>query len=114
MKRWATADDRAIAKLAATHTAKQLAKVLGRSVHAVHQRAYRKRVRLQKAGDADFRTKYSDAVVEQARKLHEAGVGPRAIARRIGVPEGSVRSFVYYRGRAHASLVLVGPQQVES
>lgn len=107
MSRWKPQEDRAIARMAERFTAKQIAQVLGRTPAAVHQRACIKRVKLQKAGDRDYRTKYPDTTVERARQLHDAGYGPRAIAQLLGVPEGSVRSFVYYRGRSSASLTLI-------
>lgn len=104
---WTSTEDRTIRRLGSTRTAKQLAQMLRRTPCAVHQRAYRLRVRLQKDGDRDFRTKYSDCLVESIRALHEAGLGPRVIASRVHVPEGSVRSFCYYRGRLNASLSLL-------
>lgn len=107
MGRWTPYEDRYIRRAAAYRTAKQMARVLGRTPNAVHQRAYLLKVPLQKAGDRDSRTKYPDEVVEAARAMHEEGAGPKAIARDLGVPEGSVRSFIYYRGRAGASLVLL-------
>lgn len=113
MKPWSRFEDGRIRRLAATHTAKQLAALLpGRTVNAIHQRAYLLKVRLQKAGDRDYRTKYPDALVERVRQLHEQGKAPSAIARETGVPLGSVKSFVYYRGRAQASLVLIQQHQV--
>jgi hypothetical protein len=106
MRTWSRREDRTIRRLAATHTAKQLAELLpGRTVNAIHQRAYRLKVRLQKAGDRDYRTKDSDALVERVRQLHEQGKAPSAISRETGVPIGSVKSFAYYRARAQASLV---------
>lgn len=107
VRTWTPAEDALLRRRAPTSTAKQLARSLGRTPNAVHQRAYRLRVRLQKAGDLDYRTKYPDRDVEQARALHESGMPPSEIARKTGIPIGSIKSFVYYRGRAAASLVLV-------
>lgn len=111
MARWTPTEDRYIRRAAPYRTARQMARVLGRTVNAVHQRAYLLKVPLQKAGDRDYRTKYSDVVVEAARTMHEAGAGPKAIARDLGVPEGSVRSFIYYRGRCAASMLLLRGKQ---
>jgi hypothetical protein len=104
---WSEAERRRLRRLAATYTAAQIADQLGRTVNAVRQQAYLHGIALQKAGDADYRTKYPDALVERARVLHEAGEKPRAIAELIGVPVGSVKSFVYYQGRLEASRSLV-------
>jgi DNA-directed RNA polymerase specialized sigma24 family protein len=96
---WTPEEDRVIRREGGGKTAQQLALMLGRTKNAVHQRAYLLRVSLQKYGDADYRTKYSDEVVEQARQMHDCGLGPAEIARRLRVPLVSVRSFVYYQGR---------------
>lgn len=85
-----------------------LAAELGRTVHAVRQRAFLLGVSLMKYGDADFRTKYSDAQVEACRVMHESGSGPAAIARATGIPLASVRSFVYYAGRHRPAVITPG------
>lgn len=111
MNPWTPKEDRALQRMADRFTAKQIARAIGRTPAAVHQRAYLKRVKLQKAGDRDFRTKYSDALVERVRQLHEQGKAPSAIARETGVPVGSVKSFAYYRGRSSASLILLDSRE---
>ena len=106
-RRWLPDDDRTLRRLSPTRTAKQIARALGRTSNAVHQRAHLLHIPLQKAGDRDYRTKYPDTVVERARALHEAGLTPSEITRATGVPIGSVKSFIYYRGRHAASLALL-------
>lgn len=104
---WNPAEVRALQRLAPTHTAAEIADRIGRSVNAVYQQAYLRNIKLQKAGDRDYRTKYSDALVEECRELHDAGVPPSEISARTGVPLGSVKAFVYYQQRADASLTLL-------
>lgn len=104
---WTPSEDAVIRREGGGKTAAQIGLMLGRTTNAVHQRAYRLKVSLQKCGDADYRTKYSDAVVEQARRLHEEGIGPAEISQRLGVPYASIKQFMYYAGRFEASVSLV-------
>lgn len=106
-RQWTPAEVRSLERLAPTHTAAEIADRLGRTANAVHQQAYLRKIRLQKSGDRDYRTKYSDALVEQCRALHDAGVQPKEISERTGVPLASVKAFVYYLQRADASLSLL-------
>jgi hypothetical protein len=107
IQRWSTHERRLLRRRAPHATALEIAAELGRTVHAVRQRAHLDGVPLQKAGDRDYRTKYSDQVVERARALHEAGAPPKRIARELAVPIGSIKSFVYYRARLPASITLL-------
>lgn len=111
MKPWTYAEQAELRRLAPTHTAEQIGALLHRTSHAVHQQAYKLKGRLQKAGDQNHGTKYSDALVEQIRTMHELGTKPAAIARETGVPIGNVKAFVYYRNRSSASLALLKPAQ---
>lgn len=111
MKRWTRADKRTLRRLAPTHTAEQIAAVVGRTVNAVRQQAHLLGIQLQKFGDQNHSTKYSDALVERIRQMHDDGMAPKAIARETGVPLGSVKSFVYYRLRPTASLTLLATAQ---
>jgi hypothetical protein len=56
-------------------------------------------ISLMSYGEHHPAAKYSDALVEQARTLHDEGIKPRAIAEQLGIPVGAVKSFVYYQHR---------------
>lgn len=102
MPNWTPTEDRELRRMAAEFKAAEIAKALGRTPAATRQRAYKLKVRLEKDGERRHLAKYSDAVVERCRELHDAGKGPAAIARETGVPVGSVKAFVYYRQRTAA------------
>lgn len=104
---WTFAEKKQLRQMAPTHNAAQIGKVLGRTTHAVRQQAHLQKVRLQKAGDRNARTKYSDSLVEAIRSMHEGGKGPTQIARETGVPIGNVKAFVYFSNRASSSRVLL-------
>lgn len=94
---WTETEDKTLKALAAELSSYQLAQRLGRSSDAVKKRAVRLGVSLRKHGERCAHAKYSNAVVEQARGLHEAGVMPREISRRLGVPYWNVCDFVYFK-----------------
>lgn len=50
------------------------------------------------------RAKAEPEVVELARKLHEEGMGPKAISEKLGVPKFTVYDWVYYKTRANTDL----------
>lgn len=100
--RWTHSQDRELRRLAQHLPAADIASAIGRTVHAVRQRAYLLKVRLEKDGERRHGAKYPDATVERCRELHDAGKAPAEIARETGVPLGSVKAFVYYRVRTHA------------
>lgn len=107
MRFW-TYDERACLKrLAPTHKAEDIAKLLGRTPHAVREQATLMKVPLRQRGELRHGTKYPDALVERIRAMHEAGAKPAQISRQTGVPLSSVKSFVYYPNRAEASLALL-------
>ena len=96
-KAWSVKDDCTLKDNAASMTSYQLARLLGRGVDSVKHRARRLGVSLRKHGEACSWSKYSNEVVEQARALHESGVKPKEISRRLGVPYWNVCDFVYFK-----------------
>lgn len=102
-RRWEPAEDFAIRRLARSQTAWQIGQSIDRSERAVFIRAQRLGVRLQKEGDRRPGHRWSDAVVEQARCLHDEGKGPAYIAKALGIPRNTVRAFVHYRYRLGAA-----------
>ena len=93
---WSREEDAVIRQYAMTEHSHQIGLRLGRSVDAVKHRARRIGVSLTKCGDAAPNTRYSDALIEQARQMHDAGHGPRYISRELGINEFTLRSALYY------------------
>jgi DNA invertase Pin-like site-specific DNA recombinase len=50
-------------------------------------------------GQRHHRARYPDAVVEQARTLHDRGMSRAGIARHLGVPYHTLRDWLEYRTR---------------
>ena len=96
---WTKAEDARIRALAATCNSTAIAAVLDRTSDAVKHRARRIGVSLKKCGDNAPNVKYSDALIEAARQLHDQGYGPRWIASRLNINEWTLRSALYYRQR---------------
>ena len=64
-----------------------------------NSKAHARKISLILYGERHPAAKYSDALVEEARILHDEGIAPKAIAERLGVPRGTIRSFVEYKHR---------------
>jgi DNA-directed RNA polymerase specialized sigma24 family protein len=77
----------------------EIAERLGRTKEAVRSRARTLKISLICYGERHPGAKYSDQMVEFARRMYEEGLKPRAIARVLDMPVGSVKDYVYYRGR---------------
>jgi hypothetical protein len=76
--------------------AREIAKRLGRTYDAVMLRAKQLKISVRIYGEGHHKARHSDAIVEEARRLHEEGEKPRAIAKRLGVPYQTIGSFVGY------------------
>lgn len=50
-------------------------------------------------GRGYHRVRYSDDTVEQARQMHDEGIGMTTIGRRLGVSQYTVRDWIEYRTR---------------
>ncbi len=96
-KAWTVEEDRVIKEQAETLTSYQLAERLGRSSDSIKHRARRLGVSLRKYGDKVAWAKYSNELVERARDLHEGGMMPLEISRRLGIPYWNVCDFVYFK-----------------
>lgn len=53
------------------------------------------------AGQQHHRARYSNALVESARQMHDDGASRREIARALGVPDNTVRDWLDYRTRVY-------------
>jgi hypothetical protein len=96
---WTAAEDRRLRELAPYSQAAEIGAKLMRSLHSVKHRARRLGISLFKHGDCNPDTRYSDALIEQARQMHDGGHGPRYIAKELGINEWTLRSALYYRQR---------------
>jgi hypothetical protein len=96
-KAWSEAEDETVKQNAAEMTSCQLAELLGRSSDAVKHRARKLNISLRKHGDACSWAKYSNELVDEARDLHESGMGPKEISIRLKIPYWNVCDFVYYK-----------------
>lgn len=85
--------------MAPRESAAGIATHLGRTLDGVKHAAKRYGIRLRKFGENCPNARYSDELIEQARRLHETGVGPRAIAKQLGINEWTLRAALYYRQR---------------
>ena len=57
----------------------------------------------RKYGDSHHRVRYSDETVEQARQMHDNGIGPAEISRRTGIRRDTVNDWIYYRTRTRVA-----------
>ena len=99
---WERSEDQRLRAMAPNASSKEIAAALGRTRDAVMHRARVLRISLLKTGDAAPNTKYSDALIEKARQLHDQGYGPRWIAKRLEINECTLRAALYYRQRVAA------------
>lgn len=97
--RWTQQEIAQLRELAGQISPAEIAQQLGRTPAAVKARARNLRINLIVHGERHPRAKYSDLMVELARRMHDEGLKPRAISRVLDIPEGSVKSYVYYKAR---------------
>jgi len=97
MRTWTDEEKTLLKRNAPNMTSSQLAKLLNRGIDSVKHKARQMGVSLRKYGEACSWAKYSNEVVEQARGLHESGVTPREISRKLGVPYWNICDFVYFK-----------------
>lgn len=94
---WTDAEDKIIRLMAPEYSAAQIARSLDRTTDAVKNRCRAKRVSLKKRGERAESAKYSNAITEWARQLHDDGVRPKVISEVLRIPYWSVHSMVYYK-----------------
>ena len=94
---WTEEETRTLKANAAAMTADQLAELLGRTRDSIKGQARKLGVSLRKHGEACSWAKYSNAIVDKARDLHERGVPPRKISEQLSVPYWNVCDFVYFK-----------------
>ncbi|UAN43865.1 DNA-binding protein [Serratia sp. JSRIV001] len=95
MKRWNETEEKALKQNASTMTAKQIGYLLGRTEKSVSVRAAIIGVCMRKSGDAHHSRKYSEADIDIARQLHDAGMGLRLIAEKLEIPAASLKNYFY-------------------
>lgn len=96
---WTAAEDAVIRKHVATCTSAQIGAMLGRGAGSVRMRVVTLGISLRKVGDAHPNTRYSDALVEQARRMYEDGHKPARIGRELGMGPRKVADLVAFRCR---------------
>ncbi len=97
--RWTPQEIAQLRELAGQFSPAEIVQRLGRTPAAVKARAHALKISLILHGERHPGAKYSDLMVELARRMHDEGLKPRAIARVLDIPEGSVKSYVYYKAR---------------
>lgn len=83
---WTRAEDRALRAGAGTLTSAELGRQLGRSAKSVQIRAAYVGVSLARSGERHHAAKATDAQIEHARTLSDAGLSGAEIARRLALP----------------------------
>lgn len=85
--------------MAATSSSYEIAAAQGRGADGVKHAARRRGIALRKCGELCPNARYSDALIEKARVLHEQGYGPRWISKRLEINEHTLRSALYFAQR---------------
>lgn len=81
-------------KHAATHTAQQIGKMLGRSRRSVLQKAGALKVSISRSGDRHYNVKHTDHEIELCRVLYDEGLTCRQIAEKMEISHSYVRKIV--------------------
>lgn len=98
-KAWTRGEDKRLRQMAPRLGSAAVAQALGRSQHGVRHRARLLGIDFRKCGEAHWGARHSEAFVEFARHLHEAGHSPSAIRDRLGLRKGTADSILYFRHR---------------
>lgn len=88
------AETELIRMYARTHTAQQIAEMIGRSRGAVKQKIMRMGIRMMKHGDTHYKVKHSDRDIELCRTLYDEGLNCRQIAEKMETSHSYVRKIV--------------------
>lgn len=96
---WSHEEIKMLRELAGTMPARMIAERIGRNFAATRVKARQLRIGLTCYGEHCSWAKYSNALVEEARSLHDEGIGATEIAKRLGVPLSSIEDYIYYRRR---------------
>lgn len=100
LQRWTDAEDGALRTRYAHEPTRVIAADLGRTVHAVRYRAQLLGLRATRTGTHHHRTRWTGAIVERARDLHEHTDWPAdRIAAELGVPRDTIHDWIHYRTR---------------
>lgn len=78
---------------------RKIADSLGRTTRGVREKARELKINHGQIGEANRNVKYSDNDVDLCRALHEEGIKPRIIARKMEMPIKAVYAIVYFRVR---------------
>lgn len=81
-------------KHAATHTARQIGEMLGRTRLSVKRKAYELGIKMRKSGDNHYLTKHTDHEIELCRALYDEGLNCRQIAEKMETSHSYVRKIV--------------------
>lgn len=101
-RHWDRGDYALLKRYAATHTAAAIARMLGRTRMAVHQRASLLHIRMLKAGVRSGTWKHSDATARDAVRRYFAGSeSQQKIADALGIPRGTLGAWINGTGRPY-------------
>lgn len=92
--KYTPAEIQLIREYAATHTAKQIGEILGRSRRSVLQKAGSLKVSIGRSGDRHYNVKHTDHDVELCRALYDEGLNCRQIAEKMEISHSYVRKIV--------------------
>lgn len=101
-KPWSLREIKTLKNNAETMTAAEIAELLpGRTINAIWHYANQNGIKMVKHGEQHPRTKVPDEDVELCRKLHEAGLSIKEIARKMEIEPRTVEGYVQYRTRTY-------------
>lgn len=78
-------------------TSYELAEILNRTYDSIKHKARKLNISLRKKGEKCSWSKYSDEIVELARKMHDDGCKPSHISELLKIPYSNICDFVYYK-----------------
>ncbi len=78
-------------------TSFEIGEILGRGSDSIKHKVRQLNLSLRKKGEKCSWSKYSDVIVERARYLHDRGMKPKQISKRLNIPYWNICDFVYYK-----------------
>ncbi|ECF2366365.1 DNA-binding protein [Salmonella enterica subsp. enterica serovar Mountpleasant] len=95
MSKWTKAEIMIIRQCAGKMKVATIGRLIGRTDGAVRAKARELHISLRLRGDFHQSVKYSQRDIEVIRQLHSSGMRRDVIARKFGVPVGTVNNYVY-------------------
>ncbi len=92
----------AIRKYGLTHTAQQIADMLGRSRRSVSNKAFELGISMTKRGDNHYHVKHSNHDIELCRALRDEGLSVREIAEKMEIDPKYLSQILQFHKRKPA------------